>query len=51
MWPGLCPTAQNQLQEELEWQAAALEEDICHFRALLAADRKSAIKDFSRRDA
>ena len=49
--PGFCPTTQGQLQEELERQAAALEEDIRHLRALLAADRKRAIKDFWRRHA
>ena len=42
---------QGQLQEELERQAAALEEDIRQLRALLAADRKRAIKDFWRRHA
>ena len=40
---------QGQVQEELERQAAALEEDPRHLRALLAADRKRAIKDFWRR--
>ena len=49
--PGFRPTTQGQLQEELERQAAALEEDICQLRALLAADRKGAIKDFWRRHA
>ena len=49
--PGLCPTTQGQLQEELGRQAAALEEDIRQLRALLAADRKRAIKDFWRRYA
>ena len=49
--PGLDPATQGQLQEELEKQAAALEEDICHLRALLVADRKRAIKDFWRRHA
>ena len=49
--PGFRPTAQGQLQEELERQAAALEEDIRQLRALLAADRKRAIKDFWRRHA
>ena len=49
--PGFCPATQGQLQEELERQAAALEEDIRHLRALLAADRKRAIKDFWRRHA
>ena len=43
--PGLRPATQGQLQEELERQAAALEEDIRQLRALLAADRKRAIKD------
>ena len=47
--PGFCPTTQDQLQEELERQAAALEEDIRQLRALLAADRKRAIKDVWRR--
>ena len=47
--PGFRPATQGQLQEELERQAAALKEDICHLRALLAADRKRAIKDFGRR--
>ena len=46
--PGFRPTTQGQLQEELERQAAALEEDIRQLRALLAADRKRAIKDFWR---
>ena len=49
--PGFCPTTHGQLQEELERQAAALEEDIRLLRALLAADRKRAIKDFWRRHA
>ena len=49
--PGFRPTTQGQLQEELERQAAALEEDIRQLRALLAADCKRAIKDFWRRDA
>ena len=49
--PGFRPTTQRQLQEELERQAAALEEDIRQLRALLAADRKRAIKDFWRRHA
>ena len=49
--PGFCPTTQGQLQEELDRQAAALGEDICGLRALLAADRKRAIKDFWRRHA
>ena len=49
--PGFRPATQGQLQEELERQAAALEEDIRHLRALLAADRKRAIKDFWRRHA
>ena len=51
MSPGFRPTTQGQLQEELERQAAALEEDIRQLRALLAADRKRAIKDFWRRHA
>ena len=38
--PGFRPTTQGQLQEELERQAAALEEDIRQLRALLAADRR-----------
>ena len=49
--PGFRPATQGQLQEELERQAAALEEDIRHLRALLAADCKRAIKDFWRRHA
>ena len=49
--PGFRPTTQGQLQEGLERQAAALEEDIRQLRALLAADRKRAIKDFWRRHA
>ena len=44
--PGFRPATQGQPQEELERQAAALEEDIRQLRALLAADRKRAIKDF-----
>ena len=51
MSPGFRPTTQGQLQEELERQAAALEEDIRQLRALLAADCKRAIKDFWRRHA
>ena len=47
--PGFCPATQSQLQEELGRQAATLEEDIRHLRALLAADRKRAVKDFWRR--
>ena len=47
--PGFQPATQGQLQEELERQAAALEEDIRQLRTLLAADRKRAIKDFWRR--
>ena len=43
---GFRPATQSQLQEELERQAATLKEDICILRALLAADRKRAIKDF-----
>ena len=46
--PGFRPTTQGQLQEELERQAAALEEDIRPLRALPAADCRRAIKDFSR---
>ena len=46
--PRLRPTTQGKLQEELERQAVALEEDIRQLRALLAADRKRAIKDFWR---
>ena len=49
--PGFRPAMQGQLQEELERQAAALEEDIRQLRALLAPDRKRAIKDFWRRHA
>ena len=49
--PGFPPTTQGQLQEELERQAASLEEDIRQLRALLATDRKHAIKYFWRRDA
>ena len=48
---GFCLATQGQLQEQLERQAAALEEDIRQLRALLAADRKRAIKDFWRRHA
>ena len=39
--PGFHPTTQGQLQEELERQAVALEEDIRQLRALLATDRKA----------
>ena len=46
--PRFQPATQGQLQQELERQAAALEKDIRHLRALLVADRKRAIKDFSR---
>ena len=49
--PGFRPAIQSQLQEELKGQAAILEEDIRHLRALLAADCKRAIKDFWRRHA
>ena len=49
--PGFRPTTQGQLQEELERQAAALEEDIRQLRALRAADCKRAIKDCWRRHA
>ena len=49
--PRFGPTTQGQLQEELEKQAATVEEEIGQLRALLAADRKSAIKDFWRRHA
>ena len=49
--PGFRPATQGQLQEELERQAAALKEDVRQLRALLAADRKRAIKDFWRRHA
>ena len=49
--PGFRPATQGQLQEELERQAAALKKDIRQLRALLAADRKRAIKDFWRRQA
>ena len=37
---------EGDLQEELNRQAAALEEDIGHLHTLPAADRKRAIKDF-----
>ena len=49
--PMFRPATQGQLKEELARQAVALEEDIRHLRALLAADGKSAIKDFWRRHA
>ena len=49
--PGFRLATHGQLQEELERQAAALEEDIRQLRALQAADRKRAIKDFWRRHA
>ena len=49
--PGFRPTTQGWLQEELERQAAALEKYIRQLRALLAADRKRAIKDIWRRHA
>ena len=49
--PGFCPATQGQLQEELERQAAALEEDIRQLLELLAADRRRAIKNFWRRHA
>ena len=48
---GFRPATQGQLQEELERQAAALEEDMRQLRALLASDRKRAIKDFLGRHA
>ena len=51
MSPGFRPATQGQLQEELERAAAALEEDVRQLRALPAADRKCAIKDFCRRHA
>ena len=49
--PGLCPATHGQLREELERQAASLEEDIRIFCAVLSAYRKRAIKDFWRRHA
>ena len=49
--PGFHPATHGQLQEELERQAAALEEDIRQLRTLLAADRTRAIKEFWRRHA
>ena len=49
--PGFRPTTQGQLQEELEKQAATLEEEIRRLRALLTADCKRAVKDFWRRHA
>ena len=44
--PGFRPATQGELQEELERQAAALEDDIRHLRGSLAAERKHAIKNF-----
>ena len=49
--PGFRPATRGQLQEELERQAATLEADIRHLRALLAAEHKRAIRDFWRRHA
>ena len=49
--PGFRAATQGELQEEPERQAAALEEDIRHLRALLAAGCKRAIKDFWRSHA
>ena len=49
--PVFHPAVASKLQEELERQAVALEEDICHLRTLIAADRKRPIKDFWRRHA
>ena len=49
--PGFCPATQSQLQEELERQAAAIDEDIRQLHALLAADRKCANQNFWRRHA
>ena len=49
--PGFRLTTQGQLQEELEKQAAAHKQDIRQLRALLAADRKRAPKDFWHRHA
>ena len=46
--PGFRPATHGQLQGEPQRQAATLGEDIRHLRALLAADRKRAIKDFWR---
>ena len=46
--PGFRPVTQGQLQEELERQAAVLEEDIRQLRALLAADRQRGIKNYRR---
>ena len=51
MSPGFHRATQDQLQVELERQAAALEEDIRQLRTLLVADRKRAIKDFWHRHA
>ena len=48
---GFRPATQGQLQEELDRQTAALQEDIWPLHALLAADRKRPIKDFWRRHA
>ena len=49
--PGVCPATPGQLQEELDRQAAAVEEDVRQLRVLLAADRKRAIIDLWRRHA
>ena len=49
--PGFRQATQSRMQEELERQAATLHSDIRHLRALLAADRKRAIKDLWRRHA
>ena len=50
-WPVFRPAMQCKIQEELEMQAAALEEEIRHLRVLLLADCKRAFKDFWRRHA
>ena len=49
--PRFRPTSHRQVQEELERQATALEEDGRHLRDLLAADRNRAMKDFWRRNS
>ena len=48
---GFRPATKGQLQEQLEKQAAALEKDIRHLRALPVVDCKRTIKDFWRRHA
>ena len=46
--PRFRPTTQGQLQEELERQAAALEEDVRQLRALLRVEEEQEVDDVRR---